>query len=358
MVLFETRLNTSADDENQLHDLKYWYETEDESMSRGSVSSRNRNEKEESDIHGSFLSRIDSDMDVEIDSVYKLYIDPDNTLYNFIFGSKTQNKQNNNPFATQTTTIKSCGKKCLFSSTAFWICSIYGIGYAIITAIINYDINGYVFIALLVLLEIAVVVPVLSFNVQIVKFATSTFVFWWKLLDACIFYIMYQVIEYTNHTYEWSFTYTDSLVECWILAVAGGLVIITAVMAISSSQAFINSLKHKKLVCNMLIMSAIIYFMYHAVSYFIDDGDDYNIHISSLGWDFRLSCRTAVVSKAIDCSIFFLTQLYQSIRFGFSGIYVTGFVQRRWQKIRRYKVQQHDQFESTHSVQLINVTHY
>ena len=280
-----------------------------------------------------------------IDSIYQIYINPKQTIYNYVCRcSKTQKSM----------------QSCLFSTQTFFICAVYAISYVIFTVAIDFEIDGNIFLFLMFCLEISILLPALSLNVQIFKFAASKFVFWWKTLDAFIFYIAYQIIEYTSHSYEWSMKYTSSKAQCWIIAIVGFITIMSAVMAISSAQAFIYSLRFKMLVSNLLILSAIIYFLYHSVTYFVSN-DDYIINVNLFNINkndkfvIGLSCRTLVVDKSIDCSIFFLSQLYTNVRIGFKGIQVTGFVERRWNRIKPYRFSSNVKtFQSVDSVELIN----
>lgn len=204
------------------------------------------------------------------------------------------------------------------------------------SVIVNGQINGYVCIVLFIIQQMTVIVAMLGLNTQIFKFIAQKLVFWWKLLNTCVVNICIAIISSHNHNDYWNLENT-TITQCYVIAILNGLVALTAVICISSIQAFINSTKHAKIVSNLIILLPIVWSIGNFISYFTNQNNEYVINIS-IGHEstIKLSLRTVIMGKSIDLSIFFLSQLYTNTISGLKGIQVTGYVSKKWKRINKY----------------------
>ena len=241
-------------------------------------------------------------------------------------------------------------KNRLFSTKVFWFCAVYALSYCTITAITESSISCDIFIVLLVILHFVEIIPMLNMNAQLFRFVASNFVFYWKLGDVLIWRITVEFIQYSNKIYIWTPGRASNLAEAYALAIGFGTSTIMAVVIISSIQtfAFVDSWKYKRLALNLSILMAVSYFMLQGI-YLFRSEYDYVIDINIM----QISCRTLGVGKAIDISLFFLSQLYGNVKFGYNCIFVTGYVERKWKNISKYDIGSSIQFTQHAEMPLI-----
>lgn len=240
----------------------------------------------------------------------------------------------------------------LFSKPCFCVCGSYFIFLTIFCMMANIYKNMYVAIFLYVLVTIVITIAILSLNYQILKFITKKFMFWWKIQDACVFAIM-EIFTAVKASH-----YGDSTLWCILLSIYAFNVVIT-VFAISSIKAYVSSNNWKKLniivINTIIVMPGIASFIYVAIAWFINDSFDYVITVNSklTNYSFEISCKTILIEKSIDLAIFFMSQLYDNIRYGsrMNGIQVKGEVERKWNK---YKID--GDANSQLQTELINVS--
>ena len=299
----------------------------------------------------SVMNGYDSDDDDLQDSIYQIYVNPNRTIFDYICNCCSAQEKSSRQI-----------KSCLHSSQLFWVCGIYGTFYLICTRATHYAIDGNILLIMRICLQLVLLVFVLGLNVQVVKFVTSGFVFWWQILDALVWDIAIEMIDYTSDSNSWNRKYVSSKAQAWATATISCVVVLTVVMVISALQALIlqdlgrSTLQYKKFILNLLVLCPIIYFLSDAVGCFLSR-DDYIIDINVLHVSVKLSCSTLVIEKSVDCSIFFLSQLYTTVRTGFDGIQVTGFVQRKWYRVncRQYRVFRNvATFDSVEGTELLN----
>ena len=122
------------------------------------------------------------------------------------------------------------------------------------------------------------------------------------------------------------------------------IMIVVVVSTIQALAVTMNSKWHAIIVSNFLVIDAIIYYMYFSVNYFIHSSRDCTF--------LNLSLNTLIIEKGIDLSIFFLSQLYDNIKYGSKGIAITGFVNKKWKKII-YKQYHENAHHSRTAVELL-----
>ena len=85
------------------------------------------------------------------------------------------------------------------------------------------------------------------------------------------------------------------------------------------------------IISNLSIIAVIVYFIINAILYFVHNLDyNININFDNNKTKIILSCRTIYTERAIDLSIFLISQLYSNIRYGLNGIEIIGYVNIIW----------------------------
>ena len=262
----------------------------------------------------------------EIVLPYRLYINHKDRLYYSICVCNSINCINHERIV-----------KCIFSRTLFWCILIHFAVAGSIWFIQDGKLNVYYEIVVLCINVIAAIIWLLSLNSQIFKFHSNKIGYVWKLLDAIIICSCVIVLVYHYNTYAGSSRYTTiESVIISTLTVLDSIMIVVVVSTIQALTVTMNTKWHAIIVSNFLVIDAIVYYMFFAVSYFIHTSRDYTF--------LNLSLNTLIIEKAIDLSIFFLSQLYDNIKYGSKGIAITGFVNKKWKKIiyKQYHGNVHD----------------
>ena len=231
------------------------------------------------------------------------------------------------------TCVSRCGchnniSRCLGSSRTFKIIIIYGILYIISVPFPNTPI---IYMISVILIPICAIIPIFTFNLTVLKFILRTFVFWWKIGDVIVYWIMYE-IEFKHNKSE-----ASSKKEIIIDIVFEGLSLIIFVCVISSHKAIVKKFRYKKFFFCAMIVFAILYFLSFAIRGFVSTYDRViNINAFNSDYVYIISCRTLLIEKACDLSLFLFSQLVSVMRFGFDGIQVTGYVTKKW-KLNKVK---------------------
>ena len=184
-------------------------------------------------------------------------------------------------------------------------------------------------IVLLLGLEIGPILAILDYNMDVFIYTLGTFVFWWKMCDGCILIVTSQLIDYYNNINEYE---SDTSMNIkYLLSILVSIVLFTVIFAISSIHAYVKSFRFKKLLL-IFIVAGLAYFLWDAVSYFIGNNDvKFVVHIPvGDGFAYHFYARTLLIEKAIDLSIFCLSQLTVSLYNHFAGIQVTVVVKKIW----------------------------
>ena len=269
-------------------------------------------------------------------------INPQETIFTRIFVSNNNDNNDNNE----------CGKKIariIGSTYVLYPSMFYTIFYSIIFIITRGNFNGLIGIILYILFTISCWMGILNFNWFVTKYILSTFVIWWKIQDAVIYIICYQLIDYYNNISWWELKYNTTITQCWIIIIISAINVITAVFGIGTSKAYITFKFNKRYhwIANGFIIAGILHFIQTAFEYFISQNIDYYILISKK-YSFSLSCRTITIEKSIDICFFFILQLYTNIKYGLNGIAVTGFVKQKWKQESKYcnigNIDNHDMY--------------
>ena len=71
------------------------------------------------------------------------------------------------------------------------------------------------------------------------------------------------------------------------------------------------------------------------MNHFTTPNNEYIIHVDGNN-NIELRLRTIAMEKSIDLAIFFLSQLFNNIRFGANGVIVNGYVTKNWKKMKRF----------------------
>ena len=221
--------------------------------------------------------------------------------------------------------------KMLSSKYLLYGCILFLITYGIIGTVTNYNIDGWIRITLNLIGAVIITIFLGNYNFSISKYVSKTFAFWWKLQDGLNYVIMRTIIVYYNNGLA-SKTTQSTNVEAWIISILSSLGLVTTVIGVTTIKATFVKLspKHNKWMSHATIIAAIIVTVQGVITTFLSN-DDYNINIT-LNNDsvIVLSCRTIVIEKGIDLSIFFLQQIYSNIQYGTDGIEITGVVQTKW----------------------------
>lgn len=270
----------------------------------------------------------------------RIYINEQNRLYNSVC----------NCICDDSSKIK----KLLFSQKMLLIMIIFTIGKFFVKIVVSFEVNVYLYVFLASLQQIVTMTMLLCINIEIFKFISNTFTFWWKLIDSCVWMLCAETIDYTHKLLYWGFNNSkyDSTLK-YFIAIIESMQLIEYTFLISSIQSFvIQSIKYETLVSNLIIMVGVVAALFSAILHFTTPNDDYIIHIqTSNDNNLYLSCRTILIEKTIDLSIFYLSQIYGNIAFGTRSFPLVGHITKKWIKLKRYDVLNHKDA----SIQLLHV---
>ena len=228
--------------------------------------------------------------------------------------------------------------KMLSSKYLLYVCILFLIMYGTIGAVTNYNIAGWIMITSNLVGAVIIIIFMGNYNYTISKYVGKTFAFWWKLQDGLNYVIMWTIIDYYNGSFASKTPTHLTHVEAWIVSILQSLGLVITVIGVATIKATFVKLspKHNKWMSHATIIAAILVFVQGVITTFLSD-DDYNFNITLnndlIGFHdsvIILSCRTIVIEKGIDLSIFFIQQIYSNIQYGNDGVEITGFVQTKW----------------------------
>ena len=286
----------------------------------------------------------------------KVYINTENTILDFICDRYSNN---DNYSCNCLLKLNKYINKYLFSKQFFWIGAAYVSIYLISRMIVSDRIHGVLYIILLCLVLFVMIIMFLSFNLQIFTFISNTLIFWWKFFDACVMFFCGEYIDYSNKNYIFSLEYA-TLTQAYIVAIVSGVTTVFTVIIVSSMNAFVifdnNVQKSRisKILSSLGIIMACLYTINYGLTYFEDPDSDFIINLNMNGSDVHVSARSITIEKSIDLTIFFISQLYYFIQFGFQGILLTGHIEKKWKKRKYYSSYIQSKDSSGGQVELIN----